>query len=204
MAKLDHQLNARRIERLNKPGRYHDGKGLYLQVSPTGAKSWVYRYERDGRERMLGLGSLHDVELKAARDARDEARKQVRSGIDPIDAKEQRKPTGDTFESVAAAYYDFHSPKWKNLKAAKQFLSTMREYVFPIFGATPIAAIDQGLVLRVLRQHVKAALGHPAGIFWKVRPETASRVRGRIENVLDYAKVSERVRAKTLRDGPVI
>ena len=82
------------------------------------------------------------------------------------------------------------------MKAAKQFLSTLKEYAFPIFGGTPIAEINKKVVMEVLEQHVKAKPGYPAGKFWMVRPETASRVRGRIENVLDYAA------ARDLRSGP--
>ena len=202
MARRINILTDRKIAKLgNRRGRFHDGRGLFLQITATGGKSWVFRYERGGKRHMLGLGSLHDVTLQAARDLRDEKRKALKAGVDlSADIKKRPPPPSatapDTFEKIANAYYDFHSPKWTNRKAAAQFLSTMRTYVIPIFKSTPVADIDKKLIREVLEQHVEAEHGYPAGKFWMARPVTASRVRGRIENVLNYATVND------MRTGP--
>ena len=96
-----------------------------------------------------------------------------------------------TFQQAAQAYFDEHGAEWRNAKHAAQFLSTLKTYVFPIVGDLPVAAITTPLVLKVLEQKVEAQLGYPAGRFWDVRRETASRVRQRIERVLDWATVRE-------------
>jgi integrase len=191
-------LTAKKVAALTAPGRYRDAqvRGLYLQVSDTGAKSWVLRFEYRGRERMAGLGSVREFSLKEARQRALTARQQLADGIDPLQAKqaERARRTAEaakqmSFKAAAEAYYNQHSPKWSSRKHAAQFLSTLERYAFPIVGQTPIALIDLPAILRVLEQPVPAELGHPAGTFWTVRPETASRVRNRIESVLDYATV---------------
>src|SRR5688572_19404657 len=91
MKKVD-QLNALAVKALRKPGRHHDGKGLYLKINPTGAKSWVFRYELDGREHFMGLGSLDNVPLADARDGRDEARKLLKGKkLDPLTACQEAR-----------------------------------------------------------------------------------------------------------------
>jgi len=185
------RLTAKRVFKARKRrGRYPDGAGLYLQVtSPQsrrarGAASWIFRFERDGRERMLGLGPLHTVSLKEARERAKQARLQLLDNIDPVQAKQAAKAQraleaakAVTFRQVAESYFEQHQSKWRNAKHREQFIGSLRTYAFPVIGALPVAAIDTGLVLKVIEP------------LWKRIPETASRVRGRIEMILDYATV---------------
>jgi integrase len=196
-------LTTKGIARLRKkPGRYLDQFGLLLQVINDNNASWILRYQRDGKQRMLGLGPVHTVSLAEARVKARNARLALLEGIDPLDARRARKAADRleaakamTFAAAAQSYFAQHEAKWKNRKHAAQFLSTLRTYVYPVIGGLSVAAIDTGLVLRVLEQPVDAERGYPAGPFWAVRPETASRVRGRIETVLDWAT------ARGLRTG---
>ncbi|AUX78117.1 tyrosine-type recombinase/integrase [Sinorhizobium fredii] len=186
-------LNTKRIAKLNAPGRYRDPetRGLYLQVGRTGTKSWLLRYELNGRERFHGLGSLDDFSLKEARERARAARQKIADGIDPIDVKRAERAAraveaakAVTFEEAARQYFDQNEPRWRNRKAAAQFLSTMEDYVFPVFGKVSIAQVDTGLVLKALeREHPN----RPGKSVWMAIPETANRIRGRIENVLDWA-----------------
>lgn len=186
-------LTSKRIAKLNAPGRYRDPetRGLYLQVGRAGTKSWLLRYELDGRERFHGLGSLDDFSLKEARERARAARQKLADGIDPIDARRAARAALAveaakviTFEKAARQYSEQNEPRWTNRKAAAQFLSTMRDYVFPVFGNVSVADVDTGLVLKALeREHPQR---HGMSI-WRAIPETANRVRGRIENVLDWA-----------------
>jgi integrase len=135
------------------------------------------------------------VSLKDAREKWRAARQKLLEGIDPLQAKAEvraerarAEAATVTFEIAAQSYYDAQSIKWRNPKHRSQFLNTMKTFVYPILGKLPVSAIDTPLVLKVLEQHVKAERGYPAGPLYKARPETASRVRGRIQNVLDWAK----------------
>jgi hypothetical protein len=148
-------LTKDKVAKLTEPGRYGDGNGLYLQVMPTGARSWILRYERGGRERWMGLGPLHTVPLSTqeidgkkiigARDKAQLARQQLLDGFDPIDARQaeragqataaaQQEAKNVTFKAAAEQCFKFHSPKWKNAKHRAQFLSTLEMYAFPILG----------------------------------------------------------------------
>lgn len=193
-------LTAKRVERLLKlPGRYRDdgeAKGLLLVVVNERSASWQLRYERNGRERWLGLGSARLLTLKDARDRARAARLKLLDGIDPIDERRAARTAAAveaaktvTFASAAETYFDQHQRKWKNPKHRDQFISTLKEYAFPILGALPVAQVDTTLVLKVLEQPVAAERGYSAGRLWDARSETASRLRGRIETVLDWARV---------------
>jgi hypothetical protein len=121
-------LTEKRIARLTEPGRYGDGHGLYLQVITRSNRSWLLRYERNGRERWMGLGPLHTFALKEARERAREARQKLRDGVDPLDARqaERAKQAVEamkvlTFEEAAQQYFDFHERKWRNDKHRKQF-----------------------------------------------------------------------------------
>ena len=196
-------LTAKKIARLRQtPGRYLDGgdlgRGLHLQVTPGGA-SWLLRYERGGRERWMGIGPLCDFSLREARDRARKARQQLRDGIDPLDQKKadkaalkKAKDKAITFEEAAQSYFDQHAKKWKNAKHRAQFLSTLEQYAYPKIGPLPIATIDTGEVLKCLEQKHE---DYPGQQLWDAIPETASRLRGRIEAVLDWAKV------RNYRDG---
>jgi hypothetical protein len=171
------RLTAKRVYHLHKPGRHPDGDGLYLQITPTGVKSWVLRYERAGRERMLGLGTLRDFSLKEARERARRARQLLADGVDPIEARRaQRTVPSMTFAQATEAYNTLHQQKWTSRRP--QFLSSLRAHAFPILGDLPLAAIDTPAVLRVLQP------------IWTTKTETANRVRQRIEAVLDWATVS--------------
>jgi integrase len=181
-------LTVKKIAKLTMPGRYRDERGLYLQViSPTN-RCWLLRFERAGRERWMGLGPVHALGLDEARESARAARKLLASGVDPLDhrarARRQREAEealtaarNITFEEAARQYFDFHSRKWKNAKHTAQFMSTLRQYAFPHMGKMPVADVDMAMILKAIEP------------IWYVKPETANRVRGRIETVLNFAKV---------------
>lgn len=177
-------LTTKRIARLAKAGRYGDGHGLYLQVASRANRSWLLRYERGGRERWMGLGPLHTIDLQEARERARRARQQLLDGIDPLEARSAARAASAlaaakaiTFEAAAQSYFDAHERSWKNAKHRAQFLSTMTAYVYPKIGKLSVAAIDTGLVLKCIEP------------IWADKTETANRVRGRIEFVLDWATV---------------
>lgn len=182
-------LTVKQIAKLTERGRYLDEHGLYVQViSPTN-RSWLLRYERGGKKRWMGLGPLHDFALEEARERARKARQLLADGIDPIDHRNEERARKATAAAVAAAraitfkeaaerYYAFHSPKWKNAKHSAQFLSTLTTYAYPVLHKLPVAAIDKALVLKVITP------------IWQEKNETASRVRGRIKSVLDFARVN--------------
>jgi integrase len=180
-------LTVKQVAALKEPGRYLDERGLYLQVTKAGVRSWLLRYERGGREHAMGLGPVGDFSLDEARERARKARQLLKDGIDPLDARKAERARQATEAALAAAanvtfrecaeqYYRFHSRKWASVKHAAQFLSTLRMYAYPTLGTLPVAAIDKALVLKAIEP------------IWFARTETASRVRGRIEAVLDFAK----------------
>jgi integrase len=174
-------LTARAVVAAKDPGRYPDSDGLVLEVSKSGGKSWALRFMLRGKARQMGLGAYPLVSLAEARDKAAEARKLLKQGVDPIDARRvesaQRVATGTTFHDVAEALIGSHEAGWRNKKSAGQWRSSLAAYVYPHLGAMPVAD--------VATQHVLACL-EP---IWRAKPETASRVRGRIEAVLNAAKV---------------
>jgi len=197
MARMN-RLTALKVEKAKTPSMYADGGGLYLQVT-KGAhginRSWIFRYTLNGRTRETGLGPLHTVTLAEAREKARQARHLLLDGLDVIDAKHAARAQAKleaaksmTFQQCADAYIASHRAGWRNAMHAAQWETTLREYAGPLIGALPVAAVDTGLVLKVLQQPVEAKRGGPAGEFWQARAETASRLRGRIEAVLDWAK----------------
>jgi hypothetical protein len=178
------RLTTAEVKKLaTRPGRHADGDGLYLKVDKSGgAPSWVLRYLDGSHERFMGLGPLRRVSLAEARRLADKARQLRRDGVDPIDARrtqqlDRRLTTAKTmsFADCAKAYIQAHAPTWGNALHKKQWPTTLETYVYPFFGDLPVAAIDTGLVLQALEP------------IWKTKTETASRVRSRIEAVLDWA-----------------
>jgi integrase len=176
------------VRRLREPGRYGDGWGLILNVITADRKNWLFRYTRAGRERWMGLGSTKDVSLAEAREAAQAARKLLKAGIDPIDERAGKVQAAQaatvTFAEVAELYIDAHERAWRNRKHASQWRNTLATYAGPVIGTKPVADIDVNLVLRTLEP------------IWSTKHETASRVRSRIEIVLDYAT------ARKWRSGP--
>jgi hypothetical protein len=176
------KLTALRAKGAKAPGLYGDGKGLCLRVSEGAGKSWVLRYMLNGRAREMGIGSYSDYTLSEARERARQYRKLVKEGVDPIEVRRERRGAAlaeraktVTFREAAEAYIKAHQVGWRNPKHAKQWPATLEAYVYPIFGALPVQAVDIGLVMKVLEP------------IWQAKPETASRVRGRIESVLDWA-----------------
>ena len=185
------KLSAVEVTKAKGPAVLHDGGGLYLRVSDTGAKSWVFRFQLDGKRRDMGLGPFPDISLAEARAKATEHRKQRHEGIDPLDAKAAQRQAqrvsdakGRTFRESAVEFIEKNRAGWRNAKHAAQWGSTLETHVYPVIGDLPVAAIDVGLVVQVLDP------------IWAEKPETASRVRGRIEAVLDAATV------RGFRQGP--
>ncbi len=177
MAKLTAK-SAQSLVAKGKPGAHADGGNLYLRIAGPGSGKWTFRYMVAGKAREMGLGSPGSVSLAEARDAAQEARKLLRAGVDPIDRKRTANVIGrrHTFAEVAGLYIDSHEAGWRNTKHQAQWPSTLARHVFPSMGTIPVADVDTGAVMKVLEP------------IWRKTPETASRVRGRIEAVLDYAK----------------
>ena len=175
---------------------YADGGGLYLRVTQEGTKNWVFRFMLNGRPRWMGIGPLALCSLQEARGKALDARRLRHAGIDPIEARlagrvrerlEAAKSV--TFKQCAEGYMKAHRAGWRNAKHAAQWEATIATYAEPIIGALPVQSVDTGLVMKVLEQEVGDASDGTAATLWTAKPETASRLRGRIELVLDWAKV---------------
>ena len=165
-----------------KRGRYGDGGGLLLQVSGSGTKSWVFRYERDGKERMMGLGSAKTLSLPEARERARQQRLLLLDGIDPLDARNRRRAASDaaaaslvSFETAAREWYAAKEGGWKSAKHVGQVIASLENLAFPTIGSLAVAEIETPHIMSVLKP------------IWSSIPETASRLRGRIENVLNFA-----------------
>ena len=169
-----HKLTPRKVATAS-PGKYEDGGGLRLVVAPSGAKKWVLRFTIDGSRREMGLGSFPDVGLAEARDKASKYRKQARAGTDPIDARQSEPEAVPTFTTCAARYIRSHRPGWKSAKHAQQWVRTLKTHVRPIIGSKPVDAVTTEDVLKILSP------------IWTTKTETAKRVQGRIESILDYA-----------------
>jgi integrase len=176
------------VEKAKKPGVLHDGKGLYLHVGQTGGKSWLLRYQIEGRARWMGLGPYPELKLAEAREKRDEARTLLKVGrVDPLaqrkaqqDAKraEAAKAAAEaiTFRVCAEKTITAKRGGWRNGKHADQWTATLATYAYPVIGDLVVAAVETGHITQILEP------------IWTTKNETASRLRGRIENVLDFAK----------------
>jgi integrase len=184
MAREVDKLSAVVVRNKTTPGLYSDGGGLYLQVTEDKAKSWIYRFMLNGKRRDMGLGSIHTIGLSEARDEARKCRQLVRDGIDPIESRKVVKLAAAaeaakslTFRQCAEAYIKAHEAGWKNDKHTAQWTSTLETYVYPVMGKLSVTAVDVGLVMKVIEP------------IWTTKTETASRVRGRIEVILDWATV---------------
>lgn len=180
MARTLHKLTDAKAKSALKPGRHSDGGGLYLNVTPTGSKSWVFMWVRDGKRREMGLGAYPVVSLAAARKKAQECREDVAAGRDPI--AERAKEAEPSFGECADRFLASMEASWRNEKHRAQWRMTLTEYCKPI-QSKRVSQIGTDDVLKVLQP------------IWGSKPETASRLRGRIERVLDYA------RAKGWRNG---
>jgi integrase len=184
MARPHNKLTPKTINSLKKSGYHSDGNGLYLQISKSLTKSWLFIYKLDGKKTEIGLGSINTITLAEAREQAQSYRKLLASGINPLiekRKKEQERLLANalsmTFQQCATSYIDTNKHGWKNAKHASQWENTLTQYCFPIIGHIPVESIDTGLVTRCLEP------------IWKTKNETASRLRGRIEQVLSWATV---------------
>jgi integrase len=184
MARSIHRLSARTVASLSDSGYYADGGGLYLQVGATGTKSWIFRFTIGGRAREMGLGSLLSVSLATARSKAQECRALLQDGVDPIEARQTQRAASrlaaapsQSFGACAAAYIEAHRSGWRNTKHADQWRNTLKTYADPVLGERSVQSIDTALIMKVLEP------------IWQSKTETASRVHGRIEAVLDWATV---------------
>lgn len=179
-------LTAKEIEHA-KPGMHPDGNGLYLRVQERGTKSWIFRFQLNGKRREMGIGTLADHPAKSARGKAAELGAMVRSGIDPINQREQAQAEAIaalkaseakaiSFDIAAAEYVKTHKAAWKNTKHAQQWENTLAAYASPIIGSKPIDEITTEDVLQILKP------------IWTTKTETASRLRSRIELILSYGK----------------
>jgi integrase len=182
MAKID-LLSAAKVKNLKVPGDYLDGRGLYLQVRSESSKSWLLKYSMEKRAREMGLGPAADIPLATARTLRDRYRALLKQGVDPLEHKQAEKSAkalerakAITFKDACARYIAANRSGWKNIKHAAQWEATLKAYAYPTIGKLPVQAIDTALVMAVLDP------------IWSTKPETASRVRGRIESVISAAK----------------
>jgi integrase len=189
MAKTTNRLTAVGIRNLKDKGLHADGGGLYLRITDSGTKAWIFRFARDGRTRDMGLGTSAEISLASAREIAEQCRKLLKQGADPIETRKKtsiaqnRSVNSVVFRDAVERYISAHESSWKNAKHRQQWRNTLATYAIPIIGNMDVAEIATEDVLRVLEP------------IWRTKPETAVRVRGRIENVLDWC------RARKLRDG---
>ncbi len=180
MTRKINRLNARAVATISKNGRHADGGGLYLSISANGGRRWVFLFRWHGKPTEIGLGSARDVTLARARELAAQARSMLAEGVNPKDA---RRPSGaSSFGECADRLIEAMRPSWRNGKHAGQWETTLRTYAAPL-RRLPVDKVETDDVLSVLKP------------IWNAKPETASRVRGRIERVLDAA------RAQGLRGG---
>ena len=172
------KLSARQAATFKGPGKLGDGGGLWVRVTPAGGRFWFLRYRFQGRYREMGLGSADDVGLREAREGAARARRLIREGLDPIAARRQQraKEAIPTFAACAERFLSDNEGAWNNATHRAQWRSTLDAFVLPSFGNRQVDTIGVDDVLKVLQP------------LWQSTPETASRVRGRIERVLDWAR----------------
>ena len=181
MARRLGRLKAGEITRLG-PGRHHDGGGLYLVVGQGAARSWVFRFRRDGKLHDYGLGPAHTIGLAAARQKAFDCRFALYAGSNPVEQRQAKRiervlvaAKAMTFEDAAEQYITAHAAGWRDPKQERQWRQSLADYAFPVLGKLPVMAIDTALVMRAVEP------------IWVTKTETAGRVRSRIENILDWA-----------------
>jgi integrase len=182
MGRALNRLSATQVRAINAPGYFADGGNLFLQVSAFGTKSWLFRFTRAGKTREMGLGALADVSLAEARQKASEVRKMLRDGVDPIEQRKAARSlmvatsaTALTFEQTAKAFIKAKESEWKNAKHGAQWHYTLEQFAYPIIGKVLVRDVTQAHILKIIEP------------IWTTKTETASRLRGRLENVLDYA-----------------
>jgi integrase len=173
------------VDKKTKSGCFADGGNLWLQITKTGVKSWLLRYTINGKAANMGLGPTHTVTLAEAREKARQARNLLLDGIDPCQQKKDQQAAIRiavakvmTFDQCAANYIKSHRAEWRNPKHALQWENTISTYASPLFGKLPVAEIDTSLIVKCLSP------------MWLDKHETATRLRGRIESILGWAKTS--------------
>ena len=199
MAKTLSRIAAVDVDRLvaakaDKTVMHHDGGGLYLCVDRRGSASWMFRYTLERRARTMGLGAYPAVSLANARKAATAARSARAEGKDPLDMRDAERrarilarATKVTFKRAAEDFIASKQDEWRNAKHAAQWTSTLKEYAYPVIGNMRVQEVDNAAVLRVLQQETTAQDGKTKERLWTAKPETASRLRGRLEAVLGWA-----------------
>ncbi len=186
MGRKAKELSALAISKFNTAGLHFVGGvgGLAMQITPTGARSWILRVMVAGKRRDMGLGGFPDVTLAGAREAARKAREKIKAGIDPIEEARAARSTlaaaraaALTFEQCAIAFIAVKETEWANSKHAQQWRNTLATYAYPVIGKLLVRDVEQSHVLRILEP------------IWADKTETATRLRGRIESVLDWATV---------------
>jgi integrase len=184
MRRGTNRLRPLQIERFKGPGKLSDGNGLYLVIGSNGSRTWVFRYTRKGKAVELRLGAVANVPVKQARAAAGDLRGALAGGEDPRDYRDRQRrlvalkqARSVTFENAAEQYIEANKAGWRNAKHGAQWTATLKRYAYPVFGNSGVADVTVADVLKVLSP------------IWSTKPETASRLRGRIEAVLDYGKV---------------
>jgi integrase len=183
-------LTAREVANLKTPGTHRASRNLYVQNEPAAdgdvSRSWLLRYTLNGRAREMGLGALDLVTLAEAREKVLAGRKLLLEGVDPLEARKAERMQAllaavstMTFQECGNAYIAAHEPGWRNPKHRQQWRNTLGTYVYPVVGELPVQAADTAIVMKILEP------------IWTAKPETAGRVRGRIESILDWATVRQ-------------
>ncbi len=175
------KLTSLEVNRIKEPGKHPLGENLYLQVSKSGTRSWIFRYTLDGKGRWMGLGSASVVSLAKARDLVVDQKRILQKGLDPLkkrafDLKEEQAKSV-TFKQCAENYIEAHKPKWKSRKNLIQWQNSLATYAYPVCGDLPVGEIDTATVMKILKP------------IWYEKTETASRVRARVERILSWATV---------------
>lgn len=181
---MSKKLSALEVGRLKNPGKYPLGESLYLQISNSGTKSWIFRFNLAGKDNWMGLGSASVVSLAEARAKILEHKKDLLGGLNPIQRRESvrleaaaEEAKRVTFKECCDLYIKAHSQGWKNEKHKAQWESTLETYTSHLIGSLPVQSVDTTLVLRILEP------------IWYSKAETASRLRGRVERILSWATV---------------
>jgi hypothetical protein len=184
MPRTTERLSSLRVANLKGPGYFADGGNLYYRITSADTRGWIFRFTINGRTRDMGLGGYPVISLAAARRAAASYRELVSRGIDPIEQRRSERAARRvaaartlSFDDCAREYMADHESGWRNAKHREQWRTTIARYASPVFGKLPVAEIDESLLLRALKP------------IWQAKPETASRVRGRVESILDWARV---------------
>ena len=173
------RLTARKVQTLTAPGRYGDGGNLYLKIGPSGGKSFVFRYMLNGASNDMGLGPVDLVSLAEARELAHTYRRALHDGNDPIAVRKAAKgtsPSIPTFKTFAEKWIDDNGERWRNAKGAPQWRHSLRTYAYPTIGDLPLNQIATGHIVDVLKP------------IWSTKPETADKLRSRMNQILDAAK----------------